>query len=171
MIYWYTAEWTRFDGSDTDPYGEPCESGTGFRVEYGYIVPSWSYGRADDEPYVTRVDAADVLVHWTEAVINWSSPIEHPDYFRQNGSIRMLRSGPQDVDFMRSPDKVDITLNVDCTDLEWRRIVAYAASLTEVERRYCHCGEVKLSVPADGWDAGESHPDGTPAEEECRVGR
>jgi hypothetical protein len=39
---WYTAEKITYDGSDSDCYGEPCEPGTGFTMESGWVDMSWS---------------------------------------------------------------------------------------------------------------------------------
>jgi hypothetical protein len=41
---WYTGDKVHYDGSDTDCYGEPCEPGTGYTLEHGWVDPCWSRG-------------------------------------------------------------------------------------------------------------------------------
>lgn len=50
MILRFTADLLFSDESDTDAYGEPCEPGHGYRIESGWVDPSWSSRRVWDEP-------------------------------------------------------------------------------------------------------------------------
>lgn len=56
---YFTADIIRPDGSDTDCYGEPCETGTGYVLESGWIDPDYSRSTVYESRDDVRPDVFD----------------------------------------------------------------------------------------------------------------
>lgn len=52
----YTADVIRYDGSDTNCYGEGCEEGSGYELETGWFDPDWSADTVFDKRESVRPD-------------------------------------------------------------------------------------------------------------------